>query len=60
MANIKLKDLSIIVGIDLFSDSENFMQELSESELELQGGGRLPTPIIIGTAPILVPPSTAS
>jgi hypothetical protein len=38
MANIKVKDLTSIAGADLFSDSENFMQDLSEDELDLQGG----------------------
>ena len=38
MPNIKLTDLNGIVGTDLFSDSENFMQDLSEDELNLQGG----------------------
>jgi hypothetical protein len=48
MANIKLEDLTghKIAGVDLFSDSESFMQELSENELVLYGGGKelLPTP----------------
>lgn len=38
MPNIKLTDLNRIVGTDLFADSENFMQDLSEDELDLQGG----------------------
>ena len=38
MPNIKLTDLNVIVGTDLFADSENFMQDLSEDELNLQGG----------------------
>lgn len=38
MPNIKLTDLNGIVGTDLFADSENFMQDLSEDELDLQGG----------------------
>jgi hypothetical protein len=40
MANIKLKDLSSgnVTGSDLFSDSESFMQDLSETELDLHGG----------------------
>ena len=38
MPNIKLTDLNGIVGTDLFSDSENFMQDLSKDELNLQGG----------------------
>jgi hypothetical protein len=40
MANIKVKDLAEhnITGVALFSDSESFMQDLSEHELDLQGG----------------------
>ncbi len=40
MANIRLKNLVgyDITGSDLFSDSESFMQDLSENELDLQGG----------------------
>ena len=38
MPNIKLTDLNGIAGVDLFSDSENFMQDLSENELALHGG----------------------
>lgn len=45
MANIKLKDLAAnITGIELFSDPESFMQNLSEDELNLQGGGKYPLP----------------
>jgi hypothetical protein len=38
MANIKLQDLTSIAGLDLFDDAENFMQDLSANELDLQGG----------------------
>lgn len=54
MANIQVKDLtrSSIAGFDLFNDLESFMQELSESELELQGGFGTPlSPIIITFVP---------
>jgi hypothetical protein len=47
MANIKLKDLTgnTISGINLFIDSESFLQDLSEHELNLHGGkDLLPTP----------------
>jgi hypothetical protein len=44
MANIKVQDLSSITGADLFNESENFMRDLSDDELELQGGW---TPVII-------------
>jgi hypothetical protein len=39
MANIKVRDLTSIAGTDLFNDSESFMQDLSDDELALQGGG---------------------
>lgn len=39
MAGIKVKDLnSNITGSDLFIDSESFMRDLSEYELNTQGG----------------------
>jgi hypothetical protein len=38
MANIKLQDLTSVVGASLFKDSEIFMLDLSDYELELQGG----------------------
>lgn len=39
MANIKLIDLAgKIAGLDLFNDSDSFMQDLSENELDLLGG----------------------
>jgi hypothetical protein len=46
MANITLKDLisSNITGVSLFNDSESFMQDLSEDELNLQGGWKHPQP----------------
>jgi hypothetical protein len=38
MANINVKDLSgNITGSDLFSDSESFMRDLSDYELNTQG-----------------------
>jgi hypothetical protein len=59
MANIKLEDLTghKIAGMDLFSDSESFMQELSENELALYGGGKelLPTPPMTAIEKIPVP-----
>jgi hypothetical protein len=46
MSTIKVKDLVVnsTVGIDLFKDSESFIQDLSEDELNLQGGGKYPLP----------------
>ena len=37
MANVNISDLHP-TGFDLFSDSENYMTELSETELAVQGG----------------------
>ncbi len=41
MANIQVKDLTqfSIAGFDLFNDLESFIQDLSDDELDLQGGG---------------------
>jgi predicted HAD superfamily phosphohydrolase len=38
MANIKVKDLTSIAGSDLFNDLDSFMQDLSETELNIKGG----------------------
>jgi hypothetical protein len=38
MTNIKLTDLNVIVGTDLLSDVESFMQDLSEDGFDIQGG----------------------
>jgi hypothetical protein len=39
MANIKLTELvGSITGFELFNDSDSFMQDLSEDELDLHGG----------------------
>jgi hypothetical protein len=62
MANIKLENLTghKIAGVDLFNDAESFMQELSENELVLYGGGKqlLPTPPVtaIDKIPAPTPP----
>ena len=40
MANINVRDLTSIAGADLFNDSESFMRDLSDRELELGGGWR--------------------
>lgn len=48
MANIKVSNLSL-KGFDLFTDSENFLAELSESELcDIKGG-------IITSSPLGLP-----
>jgi hypothetical protein len=38
MATIAISDLRP-AGYDLFSDSESFLSNLSEEELDMQGGG---------------------
>ncbi len=40
MPNITVKDLSIstVIGSDLFIDSESFILDLSDSELDISGG----------------------
>jgi hypothetical protein len=37
MARITISNLSVI-GSQLFADKENFLKELSDSELDIQGG----------------------
>lgn len=48
MANIQLSNLAgKIAGFDLFNDSDSFMQDLSDNELDLQGGRvNIQTPVI--------------
>ena len=38
MANIKSRDLASVTETSLFSNSESFIQELSDDELNLSGG----------------------
>jgi hypothetical protein len=38
MANIKVRDLTGIAGLDLLNDSESFIRDISKCELALQGG----------------------
>jgi hypothetical protein len=59
MANLTVKDLVLpsIAGTDLFNDSESFLQDLSEHELELHGGGCGGNPVVKfnrQTKPIIV------
>jgi hypothetical protein len=50
MANIKLKDLvgHDVIGANLFNDSESFMLDLSDRELDIHGGCGRTQPIKIG------------
>ncbi|AOX00280.1 hypothetical protein BJP34_13175 [Moorena producens PAL-8-15-08-1] len=45
MAKIKVKDIKP-TGADLFNDSESFMNELSNDELEQAMGGRILYPVL--------------
>lgn len=47
MANITLSNLNP-VGSDLFSDSESFMHDLSNSETNLVNGGLSPLLVVAG------------
>lgn len=53
MASIKLKDLAVnsAVEADLFNNSDSFIRDLSECELNLQGGKRR------SPAPAVTPPN---
>jgi hypothetical protein len=58
MTNIKVTNLSetSISRVGSFYNSESFIQDLSESELNLQGGGlfrrRRSTPPVVDVAPL--------
>jgi hypothetical protein len=59
MANITVENLEkhSIIGVDLFNDAESFMLDLSDRQLDIQGGcGRNNYPVKIGanTLPIIV------
>jgi hypothetical protein len=58
MASIKLSDLvrNSIIGADLFNDSESFIRDLSDDEVNFQGGCGRNRPVKIGadTLPIIV------
>jgi hypothetical protein len=50
MANIKLQDLAVSIPVeaDIFSNSDSFIRNLSECELNIQGGKRRrPAPAVI-------------
>ena len=59
MANITLGNLAThsIIGADLFNDSESFMLDLSDRQLDIQGGCRgnnRPVKLQPNTLPIIV------
>lgn len=64
MANIKVENLASrsIIGADLFSDSESFMLDLSDRQLDIQGGcgGDNPVQRRPNTLPVIVIYSCAS
>lgn len=58
MANITLGNLAkySIIGADLFNDAESFMLDLSDRQLDIQGGcgGNNPVKLRPNTLPIIV------
>jgi hypothetical protein len=58
MANITVENLvkHSIIGADLFNDAESFMLDLSDRQLDLQGGcgGNNPIKFRPNTLPIIV------
>lgn len=46
MANINISDLRP-TGSELFSDSESYMSELGDNELDIINGGAITTPVCI-------------
>lgn len=58
MANITVENLTkhSIVGADLFKDTESFMLDLSDRQLDIQGGcgGNNPVKFRPNTLPIIV------
>lgn len=56
MANIGLKDLSNNTsGSDLFSDSESFMRDLSDNEMNDRGGNNLCCDVILSNTIFRIP-----
>ncbi len=56
MANINLKDLGInTIGADLFSDSESFMRDLSDNEMNAQGGNNIGCDVILRNTIFRIP-----
>jgi hypothetical protein len=56
MANINLQDLSNnTIGADLFSDSESFLRDLSDNELNAQGGNNIGCDVILRNTIFRVP-----
>ncbi|WP_309732646.1 hypothetical protein [Chamaesiphon sp. OTE_75_metabat_556] len=58
MANIIVENLAkhSIIGADLFNDTESFMLDLSDRQLDIQGGcgGNNPVKLRPNTLPIIV------
>jgi hypothetical protein len=53
MPNIKINDLTTqdMAGLDLLSDSESFLRDLSENEFDIYGGLDASPPVFIDTYP---------
>ena len=59
MSTIKISDLHP-TGYDLFSDSEGYMNELGDSELDIINGGVFTTPVCAVSAVITISIAVAS
>ncbi len=58
MANIKVRDLTGIAGLDLFNNSESFIRDISKCQLALQGGRKrapIAPPVVTPIAPPVDP-----
>lgn len=56
MTNIEIQDLaSNSIGVELFSDSESFMRDLFDNELNVQGGGNLCCDVILRNTIFRIP-----
>jgi hypothetical protein len=55
MSNISISNLDL-TGSELFIDSETFMNELSDRELEISGG--FPSPPILPDSRVIDPPKS--
>lgn len=59
MSTIKISDLHP-AGSDLFSDSESYMSELGDNELDIINGGAITTPVCISVSYSLIKASMSS
>jgi hypothetical protein len=59
MSTIKISDLRP-TGSELFSDSESYMSELGDNELDIINGGAITTPVCISISYSLIRASMSS